>query len=94
VPVPFVPILTGLLVVAVVVGALVGLRVRGSLRRFGMVRGVLREHVADRSGMLRARSAALGVAMSDLRQDLHGHRSWSGAPRTIESSVEREDHRA
>jgi hypothetical protein len=92
--VPFVPILTGLLVVAVVMLALVGLRVRGSLQRFGVVRGALRDHVADRSGMLRARSAALGVAVSDLRRDLVGQGSAESAARTIVSSVEREDHRA
>jgi hypothetical protein len=91
--VPFVPILTALLVLAVVVMALVGLRLRGSLRRLSGVRGALRTDVADRTGMLRARSAALGVAVSDMRQNLRGHRPQVGAPRRIGSSVEREDHR-
>jgi hypothetical protein len=94
VPVPFVPILIGLLVLAALILVLVGLRMRGSLLRFGSVREALSDHVTDRTGMLRARSAALGVAMSDLRQDLRGHRSVAGAPRTIGSVVEREDHRA
>jgi hypothetical protein len=94
VPVPFVPILIGLLALALIILGLVGLRVRGSVRRFRMARGSTRTLVADRSGLLRARSAALGVALSDLRQHPFGHRSPAGVPRTIGSSVEREDHRA
>jgi hypothetical protein len=93
VPVPFVPILIALLVLAVFLMAVFGLRLRGSLRRLSTVRGALRDHVSDRSGMLRARSAALSVAVSDMRQYLRGHRPQVGAPRTIGTSVEREDHR-
>lgn len=91
---PFVLILIGLLVVAAIVIALVGVRLLGSVRRLSTVRGVLRANVADRSGMLRARTAALGIAVSDLRQDRMGRRPRVGTPRTIGTSVEREDHRA
>jgi hypothetical protein len=90
----FVGILIGLLVVGVLVLAMVGLRVRGSVRRFGEVQGAVQGLVADRTGMLRARSAALGVAMSDLRPPPFGNRSTVGAPRTIRNSKEREDNRA
>jgi hypothetical protein len=64
VAVPFVPVLIGLLAVGLVLLASVGLRVRGSVRRFGQARRLLDGYVADRGGMLRARSAALGVAVS------------------------------
>jgi hypothetical protein len=92
--VPFVPILIGLLVLGVVLFAAVGLRLRASLRRFGMVRGWLADYLADRSGMLRARSAGLGVLLTNLKQDLHRNRLLEADPRTIGGSVEREDHRA
>jgi hypothetical protein len=90
----FVGILIGLLVVGVLVLTTVGLRVRGSVVRFGEVRGAMVGHVADRSGLLRARSAALGVAVSDLRPPPFGNRSSVGGPRTIGNSKEREDNRA
>ncbi|HEY1571639.1 MAG TPA: bacteriophage holin [Pseudonocardiaceae bacterium] len=61
---PFVPILIGLLAVGLVLLILVGLRIRGSVRRFGQARRALDGYVADRGGMVRARSAALGVAVS------------------------------
>jgi hypothetical protein len=93
-PVPFVPILIGLLALAVIILGLVGLRVRGSVRRFRMVRGATRTLFGDRSGLVRARSAALGVALSDLRQHPFGHMLPAGVPRSIGNSVEREDHRA
>ena len=90
----FVGILIGLLVVGLVVLAVVGLRVRGAVRRFGKVNGATRDHLGDRSGLLRARSAALGVAMSELRPPPFGNRSTAGVPRTIRNSKEREDNRA
>jgi hypothetical protein len=93
--VPFVPILIALLAVGVIVLAAVGLRVRGSLRRFALVRGSLDSYLTDRSGLLRARSAALGVALSEVgKLPDFGRRSVTTAPRTINGSVEREDHRA
>ncbi len=66
--VPFVPILVGLLAVGLLLLVLVGLRVRGSLKRFGLVRGASDSYLADRAGLLKARSAALGVAVSERRQ--------------------------
>jgi hypothetical protein len=92
-PVPFVSILIGLLVLAVVIAVMVGMRLHGSLQRLSTTRGALRDKLTDRSGMFRARSAALNVAVSDLRQNLRGHRPRVGGPRTIGSSSEREDHR-
>ncbi len=90
----FVPILIGLLVVVVIVAALVGVRLSGSVRRLSAARGTLRADVADRSGLLRARTAALKVAVSDSRQVPLGRRPRVGTPRTIGTSVEREDNRA
>jgi len=92
--VPFVPVLIGLLAVGVVLLVALGLRLRGSLRKFGMVRGWLADYLADRTGMLRARSAALGVAVTNLKQDQQRNRLTVAAPSTIRSSVEREDNRA
>jgi hypothetical protein len=92
--VPFLPILIGLLALGVVLLAALALRLRGSLRQFGVVRGWLRDYLSDRSGFLRARAAALDVAVTNLRQDLHRNRVVEVAPRTIDSVVEREDHRA
>ena len=92
---PFVPILIALLALGVVVLLAVGLRVRGSLRRFALVRGSWESYLADRTGLLRARSAALGVAVSEVgKHPDFGRRSRRSAPRTINGSVEREDHRA
>lgn len=62
--VPFLPILIGLLAVGLILLTLAGLRVRRSVRRYGQARRALDGYVADRGGMLRARSAALGVAVS------------------------------
>jgi hypothetical protein len=92
--VPFVPILIGLLALGVVLLVVLALKLRGSLKRFGMVRGWLQDYLTDRSGFLRARSAALGIAVTNLRQDLHRNRLVETGPRTIDSVVEREDHRA
>jgi hypothetical protein len=66
--VPFVPILVGLLAVGLLLLVLIGLRVRGSVRRFGLVRGALDSYLADRAGLLKARSAALGVAFEERKQ--------------------------
>lgn len=92
--VPFVPVLIALLAVGLVLLVAVGLRVRVAVRRFDLVRGAFDSHVAERTGLLKARSAALGVAVTDLRPPRIGHRSVRSAPRTIDGSVEREDHRA
>jgi hypothetical protein len=92
--VPFVPILIGLLALGAVILTLLGLRLRTSLRKFGMVRGWLADHVDDRAGMLRARSAALGVAMTNLKPVQHRNRSVEAGPRTINTSIELEDNRA
>jgi hypothetical protein len=64
--VPFVPIVTGLIAIGLIVLALVGLRVVRSLRRFDQARGLSDRYLADHTGLLKARSAALGVALSDL----------------------------
>lgn len=92
--VPFVPILAALLGVGLVLLIVVALRVRVSLRRFALVRGAFDSYVAERTGLLKARSAAIGVAVTDLRPPRIGYRSARSAPRTINGSVEREDHRA
>jgi hypothetical protein len=92
--VPFVPILIGLLALGLVVLLALALKLRGSVRRFGMVRGWLEDYLTDRSGFLRARFAALGIAVTNLRQDLHRNTLVETGPRTIDSVVEREDHRA
>jgi hypothetical protein len=101
VDVPFVPIVIALVAVGLILLIVLVLRLRGAVRKFGIVRSLLNQRIGDGTGMLRARSAALGVAVSDLRQDHRratgpdlGHRLTAGAPRTIELSVEREDHRA
>jgi hypothetical protein len=92
--VPFVPILIALIALSVIIILALGLRLRASLRRFGMVRGWLNDYLDDRVGMLRARRAALGVAVTDLKQDMQRHRLTAAGPRTIRGSVEREDNRA
>jgi hypothetical protein len=92
--VPFVPVLVGIVALGVILLFALGLRIRAALRRFGRVRGWLDDYLADRTGMLAARRAALGIAVFDLKQDLLRHRSTAGAPRTIGDSEEREDNRA
>ena len=87
--VPYLLIIIVLVVFGLLVLAAVGIQLRRALRRFGMVRGWLNDYLTDRAGMLRARQAALGVAIDGLRDGLGRDR-----PRTIESSLEREDHRA
>lgn len=65
--VPFVPILSALVAVGLLVLLVVALRVRGSVRRFALVRGSWDSYLDNRTGLLRARSAALGVAISEMR---------------------------
>ena len=91
---PFVPILIAVLALGLIILSALGLRLRTSLRRFGMVRGWLDDYLTDRTGMLRARGAALGVAVANLKQDVHRNRLTAAGPRTIRDSVEREDNRA
>jgi hypothetical protein len=66
--VPYLVIIVPIIVVAIVLLLFMAIRLRGALRRFGMVRGWLNDQLADRGGMLRARSAALAVAVEDLRR--------------------------
>jgi hypothetical protein len=82
------------LALGVIMLVALGLRLRASLVRFGMVRGWLDDYLTDRAGMLRARRAALGVAVANLKQDSHRNRLTAAGPRTIRDSVEREDNRA
>ena len=91
---PFVPILVGLLVLGLVVFTLLMVRLRGAVRRFGMVRGWLEDYLTDRTGMLRARTAAVSVMASELRLGNREHGFVRLSPRTIDNSQEREDHRA
>lgn len=86
--------LAGLLLFGVVVLVVLFVRLRGALRRFGMVRGWLEDYLDDRAGLLRARSAALGVALSDLRQGPIRNSQVGVGSRTIDVTGEREDHRA
>lgn len=82
--------IAGLLVLGVLILAAVGIQLGRALRRFSMVRGWLGEYLAERTGRLEARSAALGVAFAEFRRDGLGR----DRPRTIEGSLERGDHRA
>ena len=91
--VPFVPILVAIIAVGFVLLVVLGLRLRASLRRFGMVRGWLDDYLSDRVGMLRARRAALGVAVTELKLDTQRNRLTTASPRTIRGSEEREDNR-
>jgi hypothetical protein len=86
--------LAGLLLFGVVVLVVLLVRMRGALRRFGMVRGWLEDYLADRTGLLKARSAALAVGLSDLRQVTIRNTQVGVGPRTIDVTGEREDHRA
>jgi hypothetical protein len=86
--VPYLPTIL-LLAFGLVVLLLLALRLAGAIRRFGRVRGWLEDYLADRAGLIRARSAALRVATVE-----RGFFTGRGGPRTIKSSVEQEDHRA
>jgi hypothetical protein len=83
-------LIAGLLVLGILILAAVGYQLTRSLRRFSMVRGWLGDYLTERTGRLRARRAALGVAIAELRRDGPGQ----DHPRTIEGSRELEDHRA
>ncbi|HEX4221584.1 MAG TPA: bacteriophage holin [Pseudonocardiaceae bacterium] len=65
---PYLVIFVPIVVVAIVLLLFMAIRLRGALRRFGMVRGWLNDQLTDRAGMLRARSAALAIAVEDLRR--------------------------
>ncbi|HEY4458056.1 MAG TPA: bacteriophage holin [Pseudonocardiaceae bacterium] len=65
---PYLLILGLIIVAAIVLLLFIAIRLRGALRRFGMVRGWLNDQLTDRAGMLRARSAALAIAVEDLRR--------------------------
>lgn len=67
-PVPYLPILV-LIVLGVVVLVLTGFRVIGSLRRFRAASSLVGDRVGDGVGLLRARFAALGVAVAQRRPD-------------------------
>lgn len=86
---PYLLLIAAPLVFGLVVLTAVGITLGRAVRRFGRVRGWLDDYLADRTGRLRARSAALGIALGDFRDGLRGDR-----PRTIDNSLEREDHRA
>ncbi|MGM1059198.1 bacteriophage holin [Saccharothrix sp. Mg75] len=86
---PYLPTLL-LIALGVVVLVVVGVRVIGSLRRFRAASSLVGDRVGDGVGLLRARFAALGVAVAARRPD----RARQGEPRV--PSVDRgrqEDHR-
>jgi hypothetical protein len=66
--VPYLLILGLIIAAAIALLLFIAIRLREALRRFGMVRGWLNDQLTDRAGMLRARSAALAVAVEDLRR--------------------------
>jgi hypothetical protein len=90
----FVGLLSGLLALGLIILTALCLRLRTMVVRFGVVRAWLHDHLTDRTGMLRARRAALGVAVANLKLDLLRNGLVESPPRTINTSVEREDHRA
>ena len=65
---PYLLILGLIIAAAIVLLLFIAIRLRGALGRFGLVRGWLSDQLTDRAGMLRARSAALAVAVEDLRR--------------------------
>lgn len=68
---PYLLIVALIVVVGIVLLGFMAIRLRASLRRFGMVRGWLEDQFTDRAGMLRARSAALAIAVEDLRRPVN-----------------------
>ncbi|MFI9008417.1 bacteriophage holin [Actinosynnema sp. NPDC053489] len=87
---PYLPILA-LIVLGVVVLVLTSVRVVRSLRRFRVASTLVGDRVGDGVGLLRARYAALGVALARRRPD----QAREGEPRV--PSVDRgrqEDNRA
>ena len=92
--VPYYLIAAAVALFGLLVLVFLAVKLRRALRRFGQVRGWLDEYLTDRTGLVRARTAALGIAVAELRAGDLGDSSGPGAPRTIGDSVEREDHRA
>ncbi|QQQ79030.1 bacteriophage holin [Saccharothrix sp. 6-C] len=87
---PYLPSLV-LIALGVVVLVLTAVRVIRSLRRFRAASTLVGDRVGDGVGLLRARSAALGVALAERRPD----HAREGKPRV--PSVDRgrqEDNRA
>lgn len=80
---PFLLIFVPIVAVAIVLLLFIAIRLRGALRRFGMVRSWLNDQLTDRGGMLRARSAALAVAIEDLRRP--------GATRDVSRIISNQD---
>jgi hypothetical protein len=66
--VPYQLIVALIVAVGIILLLSMAIRLRAALRRFGMVRGWLADQLVDRGGMLRARSAALAIAVEDLRR--------------------------
>jgi hypothetical protein len=79
VPVPYLPSLL-LAVLALAVSGLLAVRVLRALRRFTAARNRFRGGIRDRVGLLRARRAALRVAV---RERWPGLSRRSAVPRTI-----------
>lgn len=69
-----------LVVVGLVVLAVLVVPVLRSLRRFAVASRTLRAHTGDRAGLLRARTAALRVAVAERRG---GNLDEPSSPRTI-----------
>lgn len=65
---PYLPILA-LVLLGVVVLVATAVRVIGSLRRFRAASTLVEDRVGDGVGLLRARYAALGVALAERRPD-------------------------
>jgi hypothetical protein len=91
--VPYLPTIL-LIAFGLVLLVVLALRLRGAVRRFGMVRGWLDDYVKDRGGLLRARSAALRVAVDQRVDDWRGARPLKAAPRIVYSDDRQEAHRA
>ena len=87
---PYLPSLV-LIALGLVVLVALGVRVVGALRRFRAASTLVGDRVGDGAGLLRARFAALGVALAERRPD----QARQGQPRV--PSVDRgrqEDHSA
>jgi len=79
-----------LVVVGVVALVVIAVRVIRSLRRFAGASSLVSDRVGDGVGLLKARSAALGVALAERRPD----RARKGEPRVRSTHRGRqEDHR-
>jgi hypothetical protein len=89
VPVPYLPSLLLVLAALVLLGVFAGRAVR-SLRRFATTRDGFTNRLRDRVGLLRARGAALRLAV---RERLPGGRDRQPAARTITDQGGREQSR-